>query len=270
MCTPVVCAGQSRLDDREEQAVVAIRNLGDGIHIRSHIAEYIGNGRAGSRTEDIIAAIVETSAYLVGGLFLAVGEVQERVDIECILLASHIGEGGGAVGFGGRTPYKEVAELVGQEVEVEAVVQYLIPHVRLVVSQVAAHAETLVETLFAVALVGEEVDTACHVEVADAAGVREVQPFVQRIAYAVEDAAAQDRFYRILALLPERLIAPTVSLLCRIAVDADVGSDMCFRGQSRTCSADVDHAVQCRRAVQYGRGSFDDFHLLYILCVQFA
>lgn len=46
--------------------------------------------------------------------------------------------------------------------------------------------ETFVVTLLAVALVGKEIQSAADVKVTDAAGVGEVETFVERIAYTAE------------------------------------------------------------------------------------
>ena len=57
-------------------------------------------------------------------------------------------------------------------------------HVRLMISQVAAHAETFVISLLTVSLIGKEVNASADVKVADTAGVGEIEAFINRVSYA--------------------------------------------------------------------------------------
>ena len=116
----------------------------------------------------------------------------------------------------------------------------------------------------AVALVGKEIQSAADVKVTDAAGVGEVETFVERIAYTAEKAVAQQGLYRIFVLFPERFVTPLVIAVVGVVIDSYIGTETGLRGQSRPCGAYVDDAVQGRRTIEHAGGSFDDLYLLHI------
>ena len=107
-----------------------------------------------------------------------------------------------------------------------------------------AHTETFVVSLLAVSFVSEKIDSSADIEIADTTGVGEVESFVNRIPYTAKKTSAQDRFNRIFIIFPETLVAPLVFVVFRITIYSHISTETCFRSQSRTCSTDVDNAVQ--------------------------
>ena len=95
--------------------------------------------------------------------------IKERVNVYVVRFTSHVGERGGLVGFGRRTPNEKVTILITQEVDVKSIIHKLCSHIRLMVSEVAAGAEAFVVTLLSIALVSKEVQSAAYVEITDAA-----------------------------------------------------------------------------------------------------
>ena len=149
-------------------------------------------------------------------------------------LTSHISKGRGAVGLAGRAPDEEIPVLVGKEIHVETIVHQFHTHIRLIVGEVSVDVETFVVTLLAVALVGKEIQSAADVKVTDAAGVGEVETFVERIAYTAEKAVAQQGLYRIFVLFPERFVTPLVIAVVGVVIDSyiEIGRASC---RERVC-----------------------------------
>ena len=169
---------------------------------------------AGASVDDVVSPVIETGLDLVRSVVGRIGKVEERVDIEGIPLAPHIGDGRRAVDFHRRTPDEEVGIFVGQIVEVEPVVQQFPLFHRMVVCHIASETQAPVVSLFAVSVVGKQVEPARHIEVPDPPCVRDVRPFI--------------------------------FVMSRMVVDPDIGAGACGRGESRPFRADVDHPVQCR------------------------
>ena len=240
---------QDRLDDREEGAVVAVLDVlhqaGDRVDIGAHIAEDVEDGLlvAGSLS-DIVAPVIEAGFDLVRRVVVRIRKVEERVEIEGVRFASHIGDGGGLVSLFRRTPEEEVGIVVGHIVGVETVVQQFAVRHRLVVRQVAAYTEAFVIALFAESFVGEKVQACRDVEIADAPCVRHVEPFIQRVADAGKYAFAQERLDVVFPVPPESFVAPLVVFIRRVAIHADVGAEAGGRCQIGPFGPDVDHAVQ--------------------------
>ena len=167
---------QDRLDDREEGAVVAVLDIlhqaGDRVDIGAHIAEDVEDGLlvAGS-LPDIVAPVIEAGFDLVGGVVVRVRKVEERVEVEGVRFASHIGDGGGLVSLFRRTPEEEIGIFVAHEVYVETIVQQITVFHRLMVSQVTAGTKPFVVTLFFISFVGKHIQSGRYVEVSDAAGM---------------------------------------------------------------------------------------------------
>ena len=190
--------------------------------------------------------------------------VDERIDMEIILFTSHVGERRRFVHFRWWTPDKEVTILIGKEIDIETIIQQFHSHIRLMISESPSHTETFVVSLLAVSFVSEKIDSSADIEIADTTGVGEVESFVNRIPYTAKKTSAQDRFNRIFIIFPETLVAPLVFVVFRITIYSHISTETCFRSQSRTCSTDVDNAVQGWWPVQHGGSSFNNFHLFYI------
>ena len=89
------------------------------------------------------------------GVVVRIGKVEERIDIEGVPFAPHIGDGRRLVDFHRRTPNEEVGIFVGQVVEVEPVVQQFALFHRMVVCHIASESQTPVVSLIAVSVIGK-------------------------------------------------------------------------------------------------------------------
>ena len=190
-----------------------------------------------------VARIIETSFDTMCRIVIGVNIIIERVDMERILFASHIGKGRGAKRLFRWTPDKEIAIFVSKEIDVETVIDNSVLNVRLAVSQVSSDTETFVVSLFAVSFVRKEIHASANIEITDAATVRKVESFVHRVAYTREEAVAQNRLHFILAIFPETLVAPLITAVFRVSVDTDIGTHFCFRSEARTGSTYIDNPV---------------------------
>lgn len=148
------------------------------------------------------------------GVVSRIGKIEERVDIEGVPLAPHVGDGRRLVDFHRRAPDKEVGIFVGQIVEIEPIVQEFPFFHRMVVCYIASEPQAPVVSLLAVSIVGKQVESSRHIEVPDPSCVREIHPFV--------------------------------FVMSGMVVDPDIGSGACSRRESRPFRADVDHPVQSR------------------------
>ena len=149
--------------------------------------------------------------------------------MEVIFFTSHVGERRWLVYFCRRTPDKEISILVGQEVNIESIVQQFHTHIRLMIGQAPTHPETFVVSLFAISFVGEEINTSANVEITDTAGVGKVESFVNRIAYTTKKASTQDRFHCVFILFPKALVAPLIFIIFCITIYTNVSTEPGFR-----------------------------------------
>ena len=118
--------------------------------------------------------------------------------------------------------------MIGKEVYIKTIIQNFQSHIRLVIGQTATHAETFVISLLTVSFIGEKIDPSTNVEITDTTGVGEVETFVNRIPYSIQETATQNRFYCIFIIFPEILIAPLVFIILCITVDAYVCAEPCL------------------------------------------
>ena len=167
---------QSRLDDWIEHAVIAVlyvlHNTGNGIDISTHISQNVRDRLPAVRAVcNIVTAVIEAGLYLVGGIIIRVCKIKERVDVESICFASHIGNGRRFINIFRRTPEEEIGIFVTHEVYVETIVQQIAVFHRLMVSQVTAGTKPFVVTLFFISFVGKHIQSGRYVEVSDAAGM---------------------------------------------------------------------------------------------------
>ena len=167
--------------------------------------------------------------------------VEEGVDIEVVLLASHVGQRRGMKRVLGTAPDEEIAVVIGHIIEVEARVHVLVLRHRYMVGHVASQPCAVVEALLTVALVLESADRSRHIEVAYPARVRSLGTVV------------------------DRQTGTRMVILRVVIVDAHIAGHLGSRRQARTLGAHIDHAVERRRAVQHRRSAFDHLDLRHIL-----
>ena len=152
-------------------------------------------------------------------IVVRIGKIKERVDIKCIGFASHIGDRRRFINIFRRTPQEEIGIFIAHIVDVESIVEQIAVVHRLVVSQVASGTETFVVSLFFISFIREHVQSGRKVEIADAAGMWEIDSFIYRITDTWKYVLTQEWFHFVFAFFPEWFVTPPVFFVLRISVD---------------------------------------------------
>ena len=167
--------------------------------------------------------------------------VPERIDIEIMLLTTHIRQRRRQNWLFRAAPDEEITILVRYVIHVRTHRHIFAGIHRLVVSQISAQTNTVVETLLTETLVLKAANGARDIKITFSPRVRCLSAVIQR------QTRARVRVFLI------------------IVIYSHITADLRLRLQSRTLSAHIDHTIQRRRTVQHRRGSFDHLHLADVL-----
>ena len=173
--------------------------------------------------------------------FVCVIVVPERIDIEIMLLTTHIGQRRRMNRILRAAPDEEIAILVRYVIHVRTHRHVFACLHRLMVRQVTSQTHTVVETLLTESLVLKAADSTRDIKITYSSGVRSLCAVIQRQTRA------------------------RVRVILIIIIDTYVSADLRLRLLSGTLRTHIDHTVQRRRTVQHRRSTFDHLHLADVL-----
>ena len=173
--------------------------------------------------------------------FVGIVVVEEGVDVEIMLLTTHVRQRRRMKRILRATPDEEIAVSVSYVVHISAHGHVFAFRHRYMVGHVSAQTHTVVEALLTITLIFESADSSRYVKITDTTGVRSLCSVIKRKART-----------RVLIVLV-------------VVVNTYITAHFRLRLQTRTLCTNVDHTVQRRRTVQHRRSTFDHLYLRYVL-----